>query len=78
MLLTLDTDFGDLRAYPPGHHPGILLFRPRTFGPLAVSSFVEEFVRSTDLGQLAGCLVVVEPTRVRVRSPVHGEGETDG
>lgn len=69
MLLTLDLEFGDLRKYPPGGHPGIILFRPRSSGPLAVNRFVEEFVRDTDLGQLARCVVVVDPSRVRVRRP---------
>ena len=69
MLLTLDLEFGDLRKYPPGHHPGIILFRPRSFGPLAVNRFVEQFVQSADLHLFAGCVVVVEPSRVRVRRP---------
>ena len=69
MLLTLDLEFGDLRKYPPGHHPGIILFRPRSFGPLAVNQFVEDFVRSTELHLFAGCVAVVEPSRVRVRRP---------
>lgn len=69
MLLTLDLEFGDLRKYPPGRHPGVILFRPRSFGPLAVNHFVEEFVRGTDLELLSGCVVVVEPFRVRVRRP---------
>lgn len=69
MPLTLDVEFGDLRKYSPGSHPGIILFRPRTFGPLAVNQFVEKFVHTTDLEPLSGCVVVVEPSRVRVRSP---------
>lgn len=69
ILLTLDLEFGDIRKYPPGHHPGIILFRPRSFGPLAVNHFVEEFVRDTNLELLAGCVAVVEPSRVRVRRP---------
>lgn len=69
MLLTLDLEFGDLRKYLPGTHPGIILFRPRSFGPLAVNRFVEGFVRDTELELLAGCVVVVEPSRVRVRRP---------
>lgn len=69
MLITLDVEFGDLRKYPPGSHPGIILFRPRSFGPLAVNRFVEEFIRDTNLELLAGCVVVVDPTRVRVRRP---------
>jgi predicted nuclease of predicted toxin-antitoxin system len=68
-LLTLDLEFADLRKYPPGSHPGIILFRPRSFGPLAVNRFVEEFVRGTNLELFAGCVAVVEPARVRVRRP---------
>lgn len=69
LLFTLDVEFGDLRKYPPGSHPGIVLFRPRTFGPLAVNQFVENFVRTTVLEPLVGCVVIVEPSRIRVRSP---------
>jgi len=69
MLLTLDLDFADLRQYPPGTHPGIILFRPPSLGPLAVNRFVERFVRESDLAALAGCLVVVDPRRTRVRRP---------
>jgi predicted nuclease of predicted toxin-antitoxin system len=69
MLLTLDVEFGDLRKYPPGGHPGIILFRPRSLGPLAVNSFVEDFFRSADIERLVGCLVIVESTRLRIRWP---------
>ena len=69
MLLTLDLDFSDLRKYPPGAHPGIILFRPRAYGVCAVTRFVKRFVLETDLSQLAGCLVVVDSARVRVRRP---------
>ena len=69
MLLTLDLEFGDLRKHPPGGHPGIILFRPRSYGPLFVNRFVEKFIRETNLGELAGCVVLVEPNRVRVRRP---------
>ena len=84
VLLTLDMDFGDLRKFPPGSHPGIVLFRPRSYGPLSVNAFIEKFVGGTDLRELSGCLVVVEPHRVRVRRPAvrdapersHEEGHT--
>jgi predicted nuclease of predicted toxin-antitoxin system len=69
MLLTLDVEFADLRKYPPGSHPGIILFRPLSMGPLSVNRFIADFLRSTDLPKLAGCVAVVEPGRVRVRSP---------
>ncbi len=69
ILLTLDIEFADLRKYPPGSHPGIVLFRPGALGPLSVNRFVERFARSTDLSALSGCVAVVEPHGVRVRPP---------
>ena len=69
VLLTLDLEFADLRKYPPGFHPGIVLFRPKGFGPLAVNRFIEEFFRSADIQSLEGCVVIVEPSQVRVRRP---------
>ena len=35
ILLTLDVEFADLRKYPPGTHPEIILFRPMFLGPLS-------------------------------------------
>ena len=69
MLMTLDLDFADLRRFPPGSHPGIILFRPVSYGPSDVNRMVEEFVRETDSAGFEGCLVVVEPGKIRVRRP---------
>jgi len=69
MLFTLDLEFADLRKFPLGNHPGIVLFRPQSMGPLTVNHFIIEFVKETDLKFLAGCVVVVDPTRVRIRRP---------
>ena len=69
MVFTLDLDFADLRKFPPGSHPGVILFRPRSMGPLAVNQFVLKFAQQTELSDLARCLAIVEPHRVRVRRP---------
>jgi predicted nuclease of predicted toxin-antitoxin system len=69
MLLTLDIEFADLRKYPPGSHPGIILFRPPSFGPLSVNKFIADFVNSADLSRLTSCVAIVDPVNVRVRSP---------
>ncbi len=69
MVFTLDIEFANVRKHPPGRHAGIVLFRPRTIGPLAVNRFVAAFVRTTDLGSLKGCVAVAEHDRVRVRKP---------
>jgi predicted nuclease of predicted toxin-antitoxin system len=76
LLFTLDVEFGDLRKYAPGTHPGIVLFRPRTFGPLAVNEFIRAFTAVTDLRDFVGCVVVVEPSRVRIRRPLSSQGES--
>ncbi len=70
MLMTLDIEFADLRKYPPGSHPGVILFRLLSLSPLSVNSFVTDFVRRTDLSKLASCVAVVDPVHVRVRYPL--------
>jgi predicted nuclease of predicted toxin-antitoxin system len=52
MVFTLDLEFGDLRKYPPGSHAGVVLFRPRSMGPLSVAKYVLDFVRGADLEEL--------------------------
>jgi predicted nuclease of predicted toxin-antitoxin system len=69
MILTLDIEFADLRKYPPGSHPGVILFRPLSLSPLSVNDFITDFVRHTDLEKLAACVAVVDPVHVRVRYP---------
>ena len=61
MLLTLDVEFADLRKYPPGSHPGIILFRPLSLSPLSVNAFITGFARRTDLEKLDACVAVVDP-----------------
>jgi predicted nuclease of predicted toxin-antitoxin system len=70
MLMTLDVEFADLRKYPPGSHPGVILFRPLSLSPLSVNTFITDFVRSTDLDKLAACVAIVDPVHVRVRYPL--------
>jgi predicted nuclease of predicted toxin-antitoxin system len=70
ILLTLDVEFADLRKYPPGSHPGVILFRPLSLSPLSVNAFITGFIRRTDLGKLAACVAVVDPVHVRVRYPL--------
>jgi predicted nuclease of predicted toxin-antitoxin system len=70
MLMTLDVEFADLRKYPPGSHPGVILFRPLSLSPISVNEFITDFVRRTDLDKLAACVAVVDPVHVRVRYPL--------
>lgn len=69
MVLTLDIEFADLRKYPPGSHPGVILFRPLSLSPLSVNAFIADFIRRGELEKLASCIAVVDPVHVRIRSP---------
>lgn len=70
MLMTPDVEFADLRKYPPGSHPSVILFRPLSLSPLSVNTFITGFVRRTDLDKLDACVTVVDPVNVRVRYPL--------
>jgi predicted nuclease of predicted toxin-antitoxin system len=69
MLLTLDRGIGDLRRYPPGSHSGIVVLRPATQDPDTIFALVERLVRAHSLEDLHGCVVVIEPQRIRIRRP---------
>jgi predicted nuclease of predicted toxin-antitoxin system len=77
LLFTLDLEFADLRKFPPGSHPGVVLFRPQGVGPISVNRFILDFVKTTNFLDLAGCTVVVDPTRVRVRRPSSDTNESE-
>jgi hypothetical protein len=62
-------DLANLRKYPPGSHPGVILFRRLSLSPLTVNAFIADFIRRTSLEKLTACVAVVDPARVRIRSP---------
>lgn len=66
ILFTLDTDFLNLKAYPPGAHSGVVVFRPPRQGALTLARFVKAFVLSRDLRRHHKLTTIVERTRVRV------------
>lgn len=69
MLVTLDRGIGDLRRYPPGSHAGVLVLRPTSQDPPSVLALVDRLLQVHDLDDLTGCVVIVEPRRVRIRRP---------
>jgi len=69
VLFTLDVEFADLRKYPPGTHPGVVLFRPPRRSILATSAMVLNFAALLEQLDVNGCVVVVDNTRVRIRRP---------
>jgi len=66
ILFTLDTDFLNLKTYPPRKHSGVVVFRPARQGARAVTKIIEAFVRSADLTKYRKRTAIVERTRIRV------------
>ena len=66
-LVTQDIGFADIRAYPPGNYPGIVVFRltsqARDVLLAAGASLIDVLSRSSPIGQLW----IVEDARVRIR-----------
>ena len=67
VLVTLDLDFADIRAYPPGSHKGVWVLRPpqQTFN--SVVALIEAGVRLSATERTAGQLWVIDERRVRIR-----------
>ena len=69
MIFTLDKGFGDLRAYPPGTHAGIVVFRLDDTSAPAVTAAVVGLVEHHDLDDLRGTVAAVQRGTLRVRRP---------
>jgi predicted nuclease of predicted toxin-antitoxin system len=66
-LLTLDTDFSDIRSYPPGSHPGIVILRLTIQDKQSVLKVVARLNRTLELQSPTGALWIVDEQRIRIR-----------
>lgn len=66
-LLTLDRDFGDIRAYPPDQFPGLIVLRIASHSRSYVLGVLTRVMNLLDQEPLAGHLWIVEDHRVRIR-----------
>lgn len=69
LVVTLDRGFGDIRAYPPGNHGGVLVLRCADQSPAAVTRDLEQLLTEVDLEELAGCIGVFRDGELRIRRP---------
>ena len=67
VLITLDLDFADLRAYPPGRHAGIWVLRPARQTFQAIAGLVMSGLRLTGTEKVDGQLWVIDEKSVRIR-----------
>ena len=68
VLITLDLDFADVRQYPPGETPGIVVLRPAAQTIAAQLTLVGQLARALTEASPEGELWVVEPGRIRIRA----------
>jgi hypothetical protein len=68
-LVTGDSDFGDIRNYPPGLYHGIVVLEiPRDATASFIAYLLDGFLSDAELvKRLPGKLAIVEPGRIRVR-----------
>ncbi len=67
-LVTLDTDFADIRTYPPNDYPGIIVLRLRQQDKQHVLNSFESIALLFAHEQLEGNLWIVEEQHIRIRS----------
>lgn len=66
-LITLDLDFGDLRAYPPSDYHGLIVIRSKKQDKATVLSLVRKFIPLLATELVVKRLWIVEEDRVRIR-----------
>jgi predicted nuclease of predicted toxin-antitoxin system len=69
IIVTLDKGFGDVRRYPPGSHPGIVVLRGSAGDPASVAESFRSFLVGYDLAEFEGCVVAVRSGSIGVRRP---------
>ncbi|MDY7093228.1 MAG: DUF5615 family PIN-like protein [Acidobacteriota bacterium] len=67
ILLTFDTDFANIRAYPPENSAGLVVFRLRTQETEYLLKMLERFLMLLREHTPTGQLWVVDESRLRIR-----------
>jgi predicted nuclease of predicted toxin-antitoxin system len=68
-FVTLDLDFSDVRRFPPGTHPGLLLLRAGNRSRDAILAILQRVVAEHPLNTLQGCFAVADAHHTRIRRP---------
>lgn len=67
VLITVDMDFSDIRAYPPETNTGLIVLRLRNQDKISAINSVRQLIPLFDSESPVGHLWIVEENRVRVR-----------
>ena len=66
-LLTLDLDFADIRAFPPGEYSGLIVLRLSVQAKPSVLAVIGRMIPLLNTEPLIGMLWVVDETALRIR-----------
>ena len=66
-LITLDTDFSDITAYPPENFPGIIVLRIRRQSKYHIIELFRRIMPLLNCERLVQHLWIVEENRLRIR-----------
>lgn len=66
-FLTMDTDFADIRAYPPAEYPGLVILRLQRQDKFHVLQIIDRLIPLLSREPLERHLWIVEEEHVRVR-----------
>jgi predicted nuclease of predicted toxin-antitoxin system len=69
ILVTLDIGLGDIRAYPPGSHAGIVVLRLPDQSADTVTKAIGDLAGLAESAALAGAVVVMQHGLLRIRHP---------
>ena len=67
ILVTLDLDFANIRAYPPGEHAGIVILRIKRQDKVTVLAYCRRLATALGMRNPTGELWIVDGNRIRFR-----------
>ncbi|GAB4425679.1 MAG: hypothetical protein Kow0031_05300 [Anaerolineae bacterium] len=67
-IVRLDTDFADIRVYPPAKYSGIIVMRLRRHDKPYVLGIVQRWMKALSQEPLIGKLWIVDERQIRIRS----------
>jgi predicted nuclease of predicted toxin-antitoxin system len=69
ILISLDRGLGDIRAYPPGSHSGIVVLRLTDQSAAAATKAISDLATLTNPDSLTGAVAVLQRGLLRIRRP---------
>jgi predicted nuclease of predicted toxin-antitoxin system len=67
IIITYNSDFGDIREFPPGSYPGIIRLRTYPQTEEVLHPRLKELLESVSAKQLKGALAILNNVKVRIR-----------